>query len=225
MNYSFNNLTIRTMCKQILSFGATAICFLLLACSGKQSEGEKQPGKPALAAPGDTLSNELQCNLTIDGKSYAVAPDSIDAYYTFSDSSVAVTVKGIGGGYLAFIIPNLYKCPAKIPNGFSSINTKIAGTEELAVRPTVTYSLDLQASNTFNNYNDGLHEGKPDANAFEVQRASPTGEGSPGSGFEYLMKIRIHTTALKNVYNAAAKEKNKDYEIEGGLVIKPKLSL
>jgi len=203
------------------------ISVFTLACNSK-SKPSNEPG----AIPSnqieinDTLSNNLQCSITIDDKSFTLAPENIEADYTFSDSSVQITFKSIEAGFIILHIPNMYKCPCNISTGYSSVNTKVAGTEnEYAVQPTVTLNNYPMAGISFKNLNDGYHEKKVEDAAASIQTMKSTGEGTSGSGYEYLIKGRIHTTVLKNVYESAAGNKNKDYKIEGSFVIKPRLYL
>ncbi|MBL7749099.1 MAG: hypothetical protein JNM19_16795 [Chitinophagaceae bacterium] len=198
----------------------------VLSGCGQAGKTEKKPGPAAPVAAKDTPGNDLQCKLTIDGKEFLVAPEDIDATFTFSDSSVNITFKKIGSGFITLHIPGMYKCPCSIPAGYSSVNTKVAGTEnEYAIQPTVTLNSYPVEGISFHNLSDGYHEGNAGGSAATIQTLRATGEGTSGSGYEYLIKGRIHTTVLKNVYESAAGDKNKDYRIEGSFVIRPRLYL
>lgn len=198
---------------------------LLYGC-GQAANTEKIPSSDTPVVAKDTLGNDLQCRLVIDGKEFLVAPEDIDATYTFSDSSVNITFKKIQSGFITLHIPGMYKCPCSISTGYSSVNTKVAGTaNEYAVQPTVTLNNYPIEGISFQNLSDGYHKGKAGDAAATIQTLRATGEGTSGSGYEYLIKGRIHTTVLKNVYESAAGDKNKDYPIEGSFVIKPRLYL
>ena len=201
------------------------ILVVAFACTNKGKPSSEPEMKPeGQLEKQDTLNDNPQCNISIDDKSFAITPENIEANYTFSDSSVNITFKSIESGFITLHIPNMYQCPCSISTGYSSVNTKVAGTEnEYAIQPTVTLNNYPVADISFRNLNDGYHDKKTEDNAATIQTMKATGEGTSGSGYEYLIKGRIYTTVLKNVYESAAGDKNKDYKIEGSFVIKCRL--
>lgn len=173
----------------------------------------------------DTLSNEPHCFISIDDEQFNIPADSISSGYTFSDSSLIITFKGIDSGRLVVTIPNLFKCPYSIPTGYSSIRFKIADSNEYAIEPTVElYSYPMMGA-SFNNLYDGYHQKKIANNAIEILSARKTNENTNTGWAEYLIKGKINTTVLKNVYESAAGEKNKDYAVNGSFVIQTKIYL
>ena len=171
----------------------------------------------------DTLSNQPQCIISIDDKEFSIPADSISTGYTFSDSSLTVTILGVGSGRVVFTIPNFLKCPCKIPTGYSSINTKIAGSDEYAVQPSLTLYSYLLPGISFNNLDDGYHKKEAADNAIDIMAIQKTNENTTTKWAEYLIKGQINTTVLKNVYESAAGDKNKDYHVTGGFVLQTKI--
>ncbi|HQV54529.1 MAG: hypothetical protein IPN82_13270 [Chitinophagaceae bacterium] len=207
-------------------FSASVFTLLLIvsACNNSNTTAKEPAGSKKQTAPtNDTLSNEPQCSITIDDKEFAVSEDSISTGYSFSDSTLGVTIKGIDGGRVVFTMPNFFKCPCKISTGYSNINTKIAGTEEYAMWPTLElYDYPIRGI-SFRNLNDGYHEKGVTENAMEIMAIEKINENTTTNWAEFLIKGRIHTTVLKNVYESAAGDKNKDYTVAGSFVIKSKI--
>ena len=57
----------------------------------------------------------------------------------------------------------------------------------------------------------------------EIMAIEKINENTTTNWAEFLIKGRIHTTVLKNVYESAAGDKNKDYTVAGSFVIKSKI--
>ena len=172
----------------------------------------------------DTLGNEPFCSLVINGKEYEVPSDSIVKSFGRLDSSFIITFKGISGGGVMLTIPNIFKCPCKIPTGYASIYNKIYGTEEYEVVPTVQLYNYGMPDISFRNLDDGFHKQKIAENAAEIIALQKISEDSAHKQVAYLMKGKIHTTVYKNVYHSNAGSINRDYKIEGSFVLKINIS-
>ena len=198
---------------------------IVCSCGSKKKDCPDCIDKPqegAVAGKTDTLSNEPQCHILVDDKKFDVPADSIETGWSFSDSSMTVTIHGVGGGYLHIVIPNLFKCPCDVPTGYSSINTKISGSDDYAVLPTVSLYNYPVAGPSFNNLNDGYHEAAVKPGAITIQHFEQMKDSSSASATIFFIKAKIKTTVLKNVYESGAGKNNRDYPVEGSLVIKSK---
>lgn len=171
-----------------------------------------------------TLGNEPFCSLVINAKEYEVPTDSIVKSFGRLDSSYTISFMGINGGFVGLVIPNIFKCPAKIPTGYKSIYHKIYGTEDYDVVPTIKlYNYGLPDI-SFRNLDDGFHKKEVTENAAEITALQKISEDTTHKQVIYLMKGKIHTIVLKNVYHAHAGNINRDYKIEGSFVLKINIS-
>ena len=198
------------MKNKFLSSIIISLSLFIFSCSGSNGAKLRYPviTKGQLS---DTLTNDLQCSIIINGKDYTIPPDSITTAYTFSDSSLILTFKGVGSGRLVFTIPNIFKCPSPIATGYSSVRFKIAGSDEYSVEPTV----DL--------YDYGQHKNEASPGAADIISIQKIDENTTTNWAAYLVKGKIHTTVLKNVYESAAGEMNRDYTVNGSFVIHAKI--
>ena len=198
------------------------LSLFIFSCSGSNGAKLRYPviTKGQLS---DTLTNDLQCSIIINGKDYTIPPDSITTAYTFSDSSLILTFKGVGSGRLVFTIPNIFKCPSPIATGYSSVRFKVAGSDEYSVEPTVDlYDYGMRGI-SFNNLNDGQHKNEASPGAADIISIQKIDENTTTNWAAYLVKGKIHTTVLKNVYESAAGEMNRDYTVNGSFVIHAKI--
>lgn len=173
----------------------------------------------------DTIANGLLCAISIDDKEFFLPADSIATGYIFSDSSLSITIRGLKPGRLVITIPNLLKCPCKIPTGYSSGFTKNAGSNEYTVQSTVDLYSYPELGMSLNNLTDGQQHNDPVANAIEITGIQKTAENTDIKWAEYLIKGEIHTTVLKNVYDTTSLQNNKDYRVTGKFVIQAKIYL
>lgn len=211
------------MQKTLLAAFIIAFSVLMYSCGNSSEAGTGKTRTSRTATKEDTLSNEQQCVISIDDKKFTIPADSVSSGYTFSDSSLAITFKGVGTGRLVITIPNLFKCPCPIPTGYSSVRFKIAGSDEYSTEPTAELYNYPVAGTSFNNLDDGYHKKAITGNAIEITSVRKTNENTNTNWAEYLIKGKIHTMALKNVYEVAAGNKNKDYAVKGSFVISSKI--
>jgi len=201
------------------TFLIAVLVFLLAACvnrrSDQQEKTEQTAGSQKTLPVTDTLPDEPQFNFTLDGKEYRVLPDDLMTSYSATDTSINISARPNDSLGLLIVLPHAVKNSSfNVPTGYSSINTKIAFSEELAVVPTVTLSGYPLKDVSFNNLYDGYHkkEVKPDAvtvTAFRQQE-----------GRSWILKGRIHTRLLKNVYEGKNNAYNHDYELQGQFVVR-----
>lgn len=213
------------MKKSILFISGIIILATFYACgNGAKSEKNKPaPIHKTSSETTDTLSNDLQCRLIIDGKEYFIDSNNITTGYTFSDSSFLITFNGINEGRVVLSVPNFFKCPCNIPTGYSSVRFKIAGTDEYSTEPTVALYNYGKADISFHNLGNGLKINDHTPKAAEIVSILKTDENTDTKWAVYLIKGIINTTVLKNVYESDAGNLNKDYKIEGGFVISAKI--
>ncbi len=210
--------------KLLLTLIFTQLVFICSCGNTENAQADNTVTPPSTTSSNDTLSNQLQCNISIDGKKFTVPADSIFTSYTFSDSSLGLSFNGINEGRLILTIPNIFKCPCNIPTGYSSIRFKIAGSDEYSVEPTVELYSYPVAGISFRNLNDGYHKKDVAQNAAVISSIQKTNENTDTKWAEYLIKGKIHTTVLKNVFESAAGENNKDYTVNGEFVIQTRIN-
>lgn len=211
------------MQKIFLTVFIIALSTLTYSCGNSSGASAGETGTTGITVKEDTLSNELQCIITINDEKFIIPADSISSGYTFSDSSLIITFKGVGAGRLLVAIPNLFKCSASIPAGYSSVRFKIAGSEDYSTEPTVELYNYPVTGLSLNNLHDGYHKKEIAANAIEITSIKKTKENTDTKWAEYLIKGKVHTTVLKNVYEATAADKNKDYAVNASFVIQSKI--
>ena len=213
------------MKQQPIFFLCLSAAILFISCSNNSGAKLKEPADSLTVhhSSTDTMSNEPQCNISVNGKYYDISAENITTGYTFSDSSLLITFNGVGAGRIVFSIPNLFSIPGKIATGYSSIRFKIAGTKEFSVEPTVTLYDYGKTGISFHNLGDGFRKNEVTPNAAEITSFQKLEENTNTKWAIYLIKGKIHTTVLKNVYESAAGELNRDYDIDGSFVIQTKI--
>jgi hypothetical protein len=212
------------MSKTLLSIIVISLCAFIFSCGGPRGPKLKQSEVTgtANAEPGDTLSDELQCKIKIDDKEFTVPADSISTAYTFSDSSFVITMKGVGTGLLRLDVPDFFKCPYKIPTGYTSVRFKMYESVEFSTEPTVYLQNYAGPGLEFNNLVDGHTKTAVKENAFEVTAVRKIAEDSSNNWAAYILKGKIHATVFKSSYEAKGNDRN--YEVNGQFVIKTKIN-
>ncbi len=199
----------------------TLLSLIFFSCSESvNSNTANEINKNASQIKKDTLIEEVHCSIVMNGKKFTIKPDDINADYSLADSSLNLTFKKIESGFIVLHIPKIFKCPCTVPTGYSPTTTNISFTQDRILLPTLTLENYPLQGISFQNLNDGFNAKKIEDGAATIFIMNPTGAGSTSTGYEYLIKGKIHTTALKSVYESNAGEKNKDYRIEGSFVIK-----
>ena len=110
-----------------------------------------------------------------------------------------------------------------LATGYSYVRFKVAGSDEYSVEPTVDlYDYGMRGI-SFNNLNDGQHKNEASPGAADIISIQKIDENTTTNWAAYLVKGKIHTTVLKNVYESAAGEMNRDYTVNGSFVIHAKI--
>lgn len=196
--------------------------FLVSSCSNASKKDtdktSPEPGKASTDKPLDTLPDEPQFFISFGNKEYTVKADDVNAYLG-TDSTITLFAKTGDTSGLHVVIPLKDRVPFSVPTGYSSKNTKIAFSEELAVLPTVILNNYPQVDVSFNNLDDGYHKKDLQPHAITITGYRVL-EGDDLHGWTYQVKGHIHTRVLKNVYSGKDKEYNHDYDIEGRFVVR-----
>lgn len=208
-----------------LLVAAIVLLISVVGCKGKATVKSNPdcidcPAKKE-SANTDTLGNQPQCTIDIDDKEFTILADSISTAYTFSDSSLTITFLGVGGGLVRLDIPNIYKCPCRIPTGYTSPRFKEYGSETYSTEPTVYLQKYPQPGLSFNNLVDGHTKTAVKDNAFEISSIRKIDENTSNKWAVYLIKGMINTTVFKSSYEASGNDRN--YEVSGRFVIQTKI--
>ena len=187
---------------------------------GNTSKMDTATGVNNAGTETDTLQDTPQFVFSIDDKEFSVSEENVTATYLPSDSSITLFAKTGDTSGLYMLIPRAYKTFFSVPTGYSSVNTRIAFSEELAVQPTVILNNYPEVDVSFNNLDDGYHKKEPQPNAITVTSYRQLEGGSNMQGWNFLLKGYIHTTVLKSVYAGKDKAYNHDYKIKGKFVIR-----
>jgi hypothetical protein len=206
---------------------AIAVAIFLLACSGGDKSGKKVSMMDnTVSGNEDTLTNDLQCKISIDGKEFTIPADSIHPGFVRQDSSYSIGFTGINGGGMTISIPHLFKCPCKIPAGFTGERYKISFSDDYATHPTVILSNYPVKGMYVHSSSDGQHEialASQKENAVEILSVEKISENHGVNSADFLIKGKIHVILLKNLNHEDAGVDNKDYEVNGSFVIKDKI--
>jgi hypothetical protein len=199
----------------------------LLSCSNEDKSEKKQLSvENPVAEKEDTLTNELQCKISIDSKEFTISADSIRTGFVRQDSSYSIDFMGINGSTLSLSIPHLFKCPCKIPAGFTGERYKISFSDEYAIQPTVRLNNYPVKGMYVESSSDGQHKialAEQKENAVEILSVEKISDNPGANSAEVLIKGRIHTMLLKNLNHEDAGTDNKDYKVKGSFVIKDKI--
>lgn len=211
------------MNKPFMPIIIVAFSVLIFSCGDAKTSRLKDEGKAGgpKTALTDTLSNEPQCAISVDDKTFTIPAENITTSYTFSDSSLVIAFKGVGNGLLRLEVPNIFKCPMKVPTGYSSVRFKIAGTEEYSTEPTVYLQQYPEPGLEFNNLVDGHTKTAVKDNAFEITAIRILEENTSTKWAVYLIKGKINTTVFKSSYEAKGNDRN--YEVNGSFVLQTKI--
>jgi hypothetical protein len=208
------------------------VAVLLYACGGRKNplgnNANKDTTKAPLMVDGMVaeLGNKPKCIIFIDGKGFTIPADSIRTGFVRQDSSYSVDFIGIGGSTLSLSIPHLFKCPCKIPAGFTGERYKISFSDEYATHPTVRLNNYPVKGMYVESSSDGRHNialTEQKENAVEILSVEKISDNPGTNSAEFLIKGRLHTTLLKNLNHQDAGADNKDYGVKGGFVIKDKI--
>jgi hypothetical protein len=162
----------------------------------------------------DTLPDTPRFEFTVDQTSYSVNNADISVHFSESDSTLSIAAGNDDTARLSIVIPDARHFPGFRGNAWRSDNTKLAGSDSLVWRPTIELYKKEAVLFSWNNLNDGYHEPKPvDDKSIYVYSLRQTGN------HRFLIKGRIRTAVLKNVYAEASKDFNRDHTIEGSFVI------
>lgn len=204
-----------------------SISLLMLACSSSdKSIKEKQLIENITAEKVDTLTNDPQCKISIDNQEFVISTDSIHTGFVRQDSSYSLDFMGIGSGTLSLSIPHLFKCPCKIPAGFTGERYKISFSDEYATQPTVRLNNYPVTGMYVESSSDGQNKiplAEQKGNAVEILSVEKINDNPGTNSAEFLIKGRIHCILLKNLNHEDAGGANKDYSVKGSFVIKDKI--
>ena len=192
-----------------------AVFIGLAACNSTNKPGTGIPDATPEAAKNDTLPDIPQFAFMVDENKYT--PDSADVsvYYSGSDSSLVIDAGKADGDRLHIVIADVKKTPGYRGNAWRSNNTKLAGTDSPVYQSTVSYTRNNGGVASWNNLDDGQHAQPPkEDNSLYIYGLRKTAERN------FIIKGRINTRVLKNVYESASKEFNKDHTITGVFVIR-----
>jgi len=198
--------------KNILAFIMVAAYILLTACHNNSENSKPATKQPEFKK--DSLPDTPQFVFAIDDKSYTVDQADIVVHYSSSDSSLTIDAGKNDGDRLHITISDIKNTPGFRGNSWRSDNTKLAGSDSLIYQPTVIFYKNDGGLASWNNFSDGYHESqfKRD-NSLYIYGLRQTGERN------FIIKGRINTRLLKNVYESASKEFNKDHDVSAEFVI------
>jgi hypothetical protein len=200
---------INNMKKITLIFSAI---LLLDACHN--NPGSKNPDVQFTETVKDTLPDLPQFVFTVDDKQYSVAGTDIDVHYTESDSTLTIDAGEKDGDRLHITIPDVKHTPGYRGNAWRSDNTKRAGSDSLVYQPTVTFYKNEGSLASWNNFSDGYHEQEvKEDHSLYIYGLRQTG------GRNFIIKGRVNTRLLKNVFESGSKDFNKDHLVSGEFVI------
>ncbi len=195
---------------------------LLFSCGGKKNSANANGDNPigaeqSVQTKKTSAKNTSQFKLSIDGKEFTITADSIGSLYYPSDSALVLSIKGIAGGWIDIIVPNLFKCPCKIMPAYGSARTdNDAGTKN-KLWPTVTLVNYPIRGIRLNNLNDGYNVKEAPENKVEIVSVKKL--NAANSSNEFLIEGKIHSTVFKSGYEDPANPVNKDYSIKGDFKI------
>ena len=190
---------------------------LLFSCGGKKKLANAN-GEALVGAENNEQSNTVsspnisQATLSIDGKEFIIS-DSIGSLYYPSDSALVLSIKGIAGGWIDIIVPNLFKCPCKIMTGYGSARTDADAGTKNKVWPTVTLVNYPIRGIRLNNLNDGYNVKEAAENTVEIISVKKL--NTTNNNNDFIIEGKIHSTVFKSGYEDPANPLNKDYSIKG----------
>jgi hypothetical protein len=189
-----------------------AIISFFIACN--DHPGDKAPVNIPSNIEKDSLPDSARFVFNIDDTKYSVAAAAIDVHYSASDSGLSIDAGTKDGERLNIIIADIKHTPGFRGNAWRSNNTRLAGSDSLVYQPTVSFYRNKNGTASWNNFNDGRSGATPqNNNSLYIYGIRKTGERN------FLIKGRINTRLLKNVYESADKEFNKDHKVAGEFVI------
>lgn len=193
----------------------------LLSCGGADKKVEPEsPGPSGGNGPdkainiSDTLPDAQQCSFKVDDKTYVISSADISVHFSNTDSTLSIAAGKDDTARLNIVIADAKHVPGYRGNAWRSNNTKLAGSDSLVWQPTVELYKKADVLVSWNNLSDGQQEAKPaDDQSLYIYSLRQTGNHS------FLIKGRINTRLLKNVYAGTAKEFNTDHTVSAAFVI------
>ena len=187
---------------------------ILLSGACHNNPENKKPAVQFTESVKDTLPDLPQFVFMVDDKKYSVAGTDIEVHYSDSDSTLSIDAGKKDGDRLSITIADVKHTPGYRGNAWRSDNTKLAGSDSLVYQPTVTFYKNNGRLASWNNFSDGYHEQEiKDDNSLYIFGLRKTG------GRNFIIKGRINTRVLKNVYESGSKDFNKDHDVSGEFVI------
>jgi hypothetical protein len=196
--------------KEILLIGTVLVS--IMSCNNNAG-GNKPDVKPAENI-NDTLPDDPQFSCMVGDTNYSFAAPDIDVHYSASDSALTIDAGPQNGERLHIVIADVKHTPGSRGNAWRSNTTKLAGTDSLVYEPTVTFIRNEGGFSSWNNLNDGYHTQQPGTeSSLFIYGLRQTDKRN------FMIKGRINTHLLKNVYASGHKEFNKDQTVTGQFVI------
>jgi hypothetical protein len=199
---------------------------LFFSCGDKKkssnTNGEAQVGVENSEQSKITSSSNIsQASLSIDGKDFTVSADSIGTLYYPSDSALVLSIKGIAGGWLDIVVPNIFKSPCKVSPAYGSARTDAdAGTINKLWPTVVLVNYPIKGAR-FNNLNDGYNKKEAVDNLVEIISVKKLNAAS--SENDFVIEGKIQSTVFKTGYEDPANPANKDYNIKGNFTIQARI--